>query len=128
MSRQHFYNEPETEFMREVRLRTNARFRDYIKQKFKESGISKGELARRIQRNPSSVYAFFQDKDWQEGWQLNTMIALLAAICGEELIPYSVPIGEANTSAKGDWIALSTDVPEGYEKARQTGYGCADVG
>jgi hypothetical protein len=62
-------------------------FYDYVLTKFKQSGLTKAKLARRLNKKPDQIsHALGAPGNWTIG----TVTELLAGISREELVPYSV--------------------------------------
>jgi hypothetical protein len=71
--------------------RAKNEFYDFVLDKFRESGLSQVELARRIGGRTDSLNRLLRNPG---NWRLETGAVLLAGICGEELLPSSKSFSE----------------------------------
>lgn len=89
--------------------RAKNEFYDYVVEKFRESGLTQAELARRIGGRTDSLNRLLRNPG---NWRLETGAILLAGICGEELLPRSEPfIGRAKRNHQQHDILLNSDLP-----------------
>lgn len=71
-----------------VGQRAKNAYYDYVMEKFRHSGISQADLARRIGKGPGQVNRMLANPG---NWTIETAAELLAGICAEELVPHSIP-------------------------------------
>lgn len=68
--------------------RAQNKYYDYVIEKFRQSGLTQAQLARRIGKGPDRVNRLLSNPG---NWTIETVAVLLAGVCGEELLPYSTP-------------------------------------
>lgn len=68
--------------------RAKNAYYDYVMDKFRRSGISQADLARRMGKSPPQINRMLANP---ANWTIETAAELLAAICAEELLPHSAP-------------------------------------
>jgi hypothetical protein len=69
-----------------VGQRARNAFHDYVIRKFKESDMTKAELARRLQKGQDRINRLLNSPG---NWTIDTVAELLAGISAEELLPNS---------------------------------------
>lgn len=68
--------------------RAKNEFYDYVMEKFRASGLTQADIARKIERNPGQINRMLAGPG---NWTIETIAELLAAISAEELLPRSQP-------------------------------------
>lgn len=69
--------------------RARNNYYNYVMSKFRESGITKAALARRMGKGQDRINRLLSSPG---NWTIDTVAELIAAICAEELIAKSLPI------------------------------------
>lgn len=68
--------------------RAQNKYYDFVMEKFKESGMTQADLARRTGKGNDRINRLLSNPG---NWTVETMAVLIAGICGEEIIPHSAP-------------------------------------
>lgn len=69
--------------------RARNRYYDFVIKRFRRSGITKADLARRIGKGQDRVNKLLNSPG---NWTIDTIAELLAGIGAEELLPHSAPL------------------------------------
>jgi hypothetical protein len=90
--------------------RAQNKYYDYVMAKFRASGMTQAELARRIGKGADRVNRLLSNPG---NWTVETAAVLLAGICGEELLPHSLPFaGRAKRNMRQCDVADITPHPK----------------
>lgn len=90
--------------------RAQNKYYDYVMTRFRQSGMTQADLARRIGKGTDRVNRLLANPG---NWTVETAAVLLAGICGEELLPHSLPFaGRAKRNMRQFDIAEISPSPK----------------